>query len=119
MSYFNGVVGRLVPLITTEVPMAELRFGDFDGDGRTDIFFTDEGRWRIWSPVKGWRDGRSSKKPVKQLRFGEFDGVTGTDVVGINSDGWAYSSRCHRAVDAVERATHEDLRQRRRRRRRR
>lgn len=93
VSYFNGVVGRLVPLTTTPVPMAELRFGDFDGDGRTDIFYTDEGRWRIWSPVtRRWRDGASSIKPVEALRFGEFDNVRGTDVVGINSNGWAYSS---------------------------
>jgi hypothetical protein len=93
VSYFNGVVGALVPLTTTRVPMAKLRFGDFDGDGRTDIFYTYEGRWRIWSPVtRLWRDGASSSKSVEALRFGEFDNVRGTDVVGINSDGWAYSS---------------------------
>ena len=93
VSYFNGVVGNLVPLTTTPVPMAKLRFGDFDGDGRTDIFSTSGGRWRIWSPVTGlWRDGAASSKPVEGLLFGEFDSVRGTDVVGVNANGWAYSS---------------------------
>ena len=28
--------------------MKELRFGDFDGDGLTDIFYTRNGQWQVW-----------------------------------------------------------------------
>lgn len=93
VGYVKSGRGPLLPLTVAPVPMRDLRFGDFDGDGRTDVFYTRGGRWYVWyGATRQWRATAASDKPVGQLLFGEFDDVRGTDVVGINRDGWAYSS---------------------------
>ena len=93
VGYLVGGRGDLVPLTTAPVPMRDLRFGDFDGDGRTDLFYTRAGQWRVWSgATRLWRATQTSDKPVSGLRFGDFDSRRGTDVAGVNRSGWAYSS---------------------------
>ena len=83
----------LVPLTTSPVPMKDMRFGDFDGDRKTDIFVTHQGQWRVWRGArKQWEVVNSSSRPISELLFGEFDGVPGTDVATVLSDRWAVSS---------------------------
>jgi hypothetical protein len=67
--------------------------GDFDGDGKTDIFVTHQGEWRMWrGATKSWEVVNTSSKPLSELLFGEFDRVGGTDVATVLSDRWAISS---------------------------
>src|SRR5207249_1508394 len=71
----------------------ELRFGDFDGDHKTDIFYTLGGQWYVWyGRTRTWTAAQTSSQPLSELRFGDFDAVAGTDVVGMNNGVWAYSS---------------------------
>jgi hypothetical protein len=70
-----------------------MRFGDFDGDGKTDMFVTYQGQWRVWrGATKAWDVVNTSGKTISELLFGEFDRVRGTDVAMVLSDHWAISS---------------------------
>jgi hypothetical protein len=67
-------------------PTKQLAVGDFDGDGRDDVFLATgtawyyapggEAEWRLLSPDKN--------DATKNLLFGDFDGDGRTDVVGQN-----------------------------------
>jgi hypothetical protein len=74
--------------------MRDHRFGDFDGDGRTDIFRARRGgRWEVWHRRTGrWSAVGASDKRLSELLFGRFDGDRTTDVAGVNRAGWAYSA---------------------------
>ena len=86
-------VQALVPLTTSPVPIGELRFGDFDGDARTDIFYTRDGQWMVWfGASRTWTPLQTSSLPVTELLFGEFDDVRGTDVAAPVSAAWSTSS---------------------------
>jgi len=70
--------------------------GDFDGDGRADIFYADGTTW--WVSYGGYGPFVPTTKSsfqVKDLRFGDFDGDGATDVFGVVSNGqfntWSYS----------------------------
>jgi hypothetical protein len=83
----------LQPLTTTPEPMEMLRFGDFDGDGLTDIFFTRDGQWQVWyGRLKDWRPTQTSSFFISDLLFGEFDATKGTDVAAVTGDKWQISS---------------------------
>jgi FG-GAP-like repeat len=83
----------LVPLTTSPVPIKDTRSGDFDGDGKTDLFITHQGLWRIFrGSTHLWTPGNSSNKPISELLFGEFDRVRGTDVAAVQSGGWVVST---------------------------
>lgn len=93
LGYLKGGRGDLLPLTSTPVAVDDLRFGDFDGDGLTDIFQTHGGRWSLWyGSTRTWTPAQTSSKPVSDLLFGEFDGVRGTDVLTVLRRGWSYSS---------------------------
>src|SRR6185503_11767037 len=75
------------------VPMNDLRFGDFDGDLKTDIFYTLGGQWHLWyGSTRAWTPTLSAGVPVSALLFGEFDGTRGTDIVAALPADWAVSS---------------------------
>lgn len=83
----------LRPLTTTPEPMANLRFGDFDGDGLTDIFSTRGGQWQVWyGSLKDWRPTQTSGHAISHFLFGEFDEHKGTDVAAITGGKWQISS---------------------------
>jgi hypothetical protein len=93
LGYLRGGQGDLVPLTQSPGPVSDLRPGDFDGDGLTDLFYTRAGQWRVWyGRTRAWATVGSSGKPIGELLFGEFDGVRGTDVAGVIGSGWSYSS---------------------------
>jgi hypothetical protein len=93
LGYVKSGRGGLLPLTSSPVPMKDLRFGDFDGDGLTDIFRTRGGHWDVWyGRTRSWARAQDSTKPISELLFGDFDGVRGTDVVAVNRSGWGYSS---------------------------
>lgn len=70
----------------------ELAFGDFDGDGGTDVFWAEGRNW--WVSRRGkivWLHLNSSTNVLKELAFGDFDGNDTTDVFKTHN-GWWYVS---------------------------
>ena len=47
--YSPGGTGAFVPLTASGTRVSSLRFGDFDGDGRTDVFTTSAEQWQFSS----------------------------------------------------------------------
>jgi hypothetical protein len=93
VGFLKGGREALKPLTTTPVPMKELRFGDFDGDRLTDIFFTRNGQWQVWyGRTRQWTPAQTSSASISELQFGEFDTVRGTDVAAVMNGAWSYSS---------------------------
>ncbi|WP_319589411.1 endonuclease/exonuclease/phosphatase family protein [uncultured Draconibacterium sp.] len=77
---YSGVSSNTIPALT------ELRFGDFDGDGATDVFSKFGDQWRYASRGEyGWIDLNSSSIALDDLRFGDFNGDGKTDVFSISS----------------------------------
>ena len=89
----SGTAAPLIPLTTVPVPIKDLRFGDFDGDGKTDMFYTRQNQWQVWyGSTRTWTATETSGDADLELLFGEFDEVRGTDVAGVLGSGWSYSS---------------------------
>jgi hypothetical protein len=89
----SGTAGPVTPLTALPVPIKDLRIGDFDGDGLTDLFHSRGNQWQVWyGSTRAWTPTQTSGEPLSRLLFGEFDGVRGTDVVGILGSGWHVSS---------------------------
>jgi hypothetical protein len=54
-------IASLVNFTTTPVLMKDLRFGDFNGDRKTDIFYTRNGQWWIWyGHTRAWTAAATS-----------------------------------------------------------
>lgn len=88
----SGAAADVTALTTLPVPIAQLRSGDFDADGRTDLFFTANGQWKIWrGATRTWTDAQTSGQSIADLLFGEFDDVPGTDVATVLAKEWAVS----------------------------
>ncbi len=93
LGYHSGATGPYTPLTAVRVPISELRFGDFDGDRRTDIFQTRGGQWTVWyGATRQWTPTQTSTAKIGELLFGDFDAVAGTDVVAVRGKAWSYSS---------------------------
>jgi hypothetical protein len=73
--------------------LSSLRFGDFDGDGKTDVFTTTNGQWRYSSAgLTSWKNLAVASESLESLRFGDFDGDGRTDVFTTTDGQWRYSS---------------------------
>lgn len=65
---------------------------DFDGDGKADVFTTQNGEWRVVYGASGsWRRLQSSAVELENLRFGDFDGDGKTDIFSANGSVWRVS----------------------------
>lgn len=69
------------------VPVTELRFADFDGNGVTEVFFADliGKQWLVWRGGTDWQVLNSTAAaganiPVTQMAFGNLEGDAGVDV---------------------------------------
>lgn len=75
------------PMNLSGFNMAHSGYGDFDGNGKTDVLFTSGHEWLIaYDGSLPWQSVQSSTLDVKDLRFGDFDGDGGTDVLFIDGD---------------------------------
>ncbi len=93
LGYHSAGTGPLTPLTTLPVPISELRLGDFDGDRRTDLFYTRNGQWNVYyASTRRWTPTGTSTAKVRDLLFGDFDLVRGTDVVAVRNKAWSFSS---------------------------
>ena len=76
-----------------QLPLQGLQFGDFDGDGKADVFQVVGVQWRFSSAGVGqWQNLSTSSVTLDSLRFGDFDGDKKTDVFSIDGNQWRYSS---------------------------
>ena len=75
---------------TSSIGLDNLRFGDFDGDGRTDVFRTSGGTWFVSFGGTGpWTRMGGSDEALDNLRLADFNGDRATDVF-TSVDGWWY-----------------------------
>ncbi|MGM0559043.1 MAG: FG-GAP-like repeat-containing protein, partial [Myxococcota bacterium] len=83
--YWPGGVGPQTNAAASSYGVDGLRFGDFDGDGKTDVFRADGSEWQWVSAASGsWQQRNASSATVDRLRFGDFDGDGRTDVFTIS-----------------------------------
>ena len=92
----NGALLRSGAHVETDLArstaaVSRLRFGDFDGNGRTDVFRADGSFWWVsWDGRSAWEEINSSSNT--DLRFGDFDRDRRTDVFAVRDGEWSYSS---------------------------
>lgn len=70
-----------------------LRFGDFDGDRRTDVFTQHGGRdWVVsWGGASKWEKINESSQPFGEYRMGDFVGDGRADVFYADGQNWYVS----------------------------
>jgi hypothetical protein len=72
--------------------MSGYRVGDFDGDGKADIFRANGTQWYYSAGgATPWRRLARSGYRAHQLRFADFDGDRSTDVFGLVGGAWSVS----------------------------
>jgi len=70
----------------------DLRLGDFDGNGITDVFRTAGGAWYVsYNGDSAWVQVQSFSDSLENLRFHDFDGDGGTDVFVSSAGNWYVS----------------------------
>ncbi|HAC64310.1 MAG TPA: hypothetical protein DCF68_12410 [Cyanothece sp. UBA12306] len=70
----------------------QLAFGDFNGDGKTDVFRPDGNKWNIsYGGTNSWQTLAHSGFGLNELAFGDFDGDGKTDVFTATSGKWYVS----------------------------
>jgi hypothetical protein len=91
--YWKGGKGNPIAPTSVPVSVSEIRFGDFDGDGKTDLFYTQGGVWNFfYSRTHTWSAPNGSSFPVTDLLFADVDGDGKTDILGVSDNHWSYSS---------------------------
>jgi len=68
-------------LNTSNSTVNEIKFGDFNGDGKTDVFAAWGGKWHVsYGGSSKWQDLNTSNSTVNEIKFGDFNGDGKTDV---------------------------------------
>lgn len=88
-----GGTAAWTPLAPYTFETSELGFGDFDGDGKTDVLRATGARW-YYSPggTGRWVPAALAGTTRQNLRFGDFDGDGKTDTFSVNGQQWQFSS---------------------------
>ena len=78
---------------TSATLMDDLAFGDFDGDGLSDVFSANGSQWK-WSrsATHGWAVLNTSSYTIADLGFADFTGDSRTDVFLANGEKWRLSN---------------------------
>lgn len=89
-----GGAGPRRPLARSSAAVGALGFGDFTGDGVTDVFRADGERWWYSAAGEGeWEELSTSSLTTDSLEFGDFTGDGYTDVFRATGSEWRYSAR--------------------------
>ena len=76
----------------SKVKVKDLRFGDFNGDKKTDVFRSGGGYWYVsWSGKSKWSRINKSKIKVSKLRVGDFNGDGKADIFRTDGKHWYVS----------------------------
>ncbi len=77
-----GGVSKWDKVNTSATTVDEMGFGDFNGDGKTDILKASKGEWFVsWGGVSKWDKINTSATTVDEIGFGDFNGDGRTDVL--------------------------------------
>jgi hypothetical protein len=96
----SGGSGPFHPVNTSGKRVSELRFGDFDGDGKTDVFGVvlfgpNDWRWAFSKSAQGaWADGvlqPALTNKVDNLVVADFDGDGRADIATNSNSDWMFS----------------------------
>jgi hypothetical protein len=69
--------------------LSDLAVGDFDGDRRADVFYSDGRAWFVSSAgVAPFTQFALSNSRVSDLAFGDLNGDGKTDVLGVVGNSW-------------------------------
>lgn len=91
--YSSAGVSSWLRLSSSPEPLDDLRFGDFNGDEKTDVFAKIGSQWKYSSAgVSSWINLSSAPVSIDDLRFGDFNGDGKTDVFAKIGNQWTYSS---------------------------
>ena len=67
----------------------QVGFGDFDGDGTTDVFKANGKTWMVsYSATSRWTEINTSRVRTAQMQFADLDGDGRTDVFYDDGDEW-------------------------------
>jgi hypothetical protein len=79
----------------SEVPLSDLRFADFDGDGKADVFTTWGGKWRVsFAGTTPWQEINTSNVEVGDLKFGRFAVCQNTSIDVFTTWGGKWRVSC-------------------------
>ena len=70
----------------SSIPLSQLTFADFDGDGFTDIARSVNGQWLVsWGGKSAWEVLNTSDQDLRSLVIGDFNGDHKADVLSRQS----------------------------------
>jgi hypothetical protein len=80
-AYAPGASGAWTRLNGSSYRVSSLAFGDFDGDGRTDVLRPGGARWNVSYEGRGrWETLAVASEGLSQIALGDFDGDGRADV---------------------------------------
>ncbi|MCC3326163.1 FG-GAP-like repeat-containing protein [Nocardia abscessus] len=84
--------GKWKEINVSRFRIEDLAFGDFTGNGKTDVFRADGTNWFISEGGTGkWKEINTSKSRIEDLAFGDFTGNGKTDVFRADGTNWFIS----------------------------
>ena len=84
-----SAISRWSELNESVVEAKDLAFGDFNGNGKTDVFQPDGEVWWIsWDGTSKWRQLNRSSVKLDELALGDFNGNGRSDVFHADGEVW-------------------------------
>lgn len=89
---YDGTSGW-IELNNSSIKVADLAFGDFNGDGKADVFRADGSKWQVsYGGTEKWEELTNSSLGIDDIAFGDFNGDGVTDVFRATGSVWKYCS---------------------------